>query len=212
MKLYHGTNEQFDDFKLPYEPVNYEYYGPALFFSSNYDVARHYGEKVIEIEIPDSAIDVRVDANGDVIRCVDGVPEMIKNGGIIAIENVIDANRYGLQFKHFDLPDTEIGEYKYFHYYTLNNKLLTKVEMECETKKLDSAGIAYKKSYDKILRKYHVYTLNHLTEEQAMAAFNAGADVKKGMCKTPETATTVIFAGEKALEILNSAKNGKKQE
>ena len=211
MKLYHGTNEQFDDFRLPHEPVNYEYYGPALFFSSNYDVAKYYGHQVIEVDIPDSVIDVRVDAKGEVIRCVDGVPEMIKTGGIIAIENVLDANLYGRQFQHFDLPDTEVGEYKYFHYYILNNKWKTKQEMDDETNKLDSAGIAYKKSYDKILRKYHIYTLNYLTKEQAIAAFNAGADVKKGMCKTPETATTVIFAGQKALDILNFVKNAKKQ-
>lgn len=44
-----------------------------------------------------------------------------------------------------------------------------------------------------------------------MAAFDAGANVKKIMRLTPETATTVIFAGEKALEILNSAKNAGKR-
>lgn len=212
MKLYHGTNEQFDDFKLPYEPVNHEYYGPALFFSSNYDVARHYGEKVIEIEIPDSAIDVHVDAKGDGMKFVAGVREMIKNGGIIAIENVFDSNLMGAQVKHFDLSDTEFGEYKYLDCYALNYKMHTKKEMEAETKKLDSVGIAYEKSYDKFLKKYLIYTLKFLTEEQAMTAFNAGADVQRSMRKTPKTATTVIFAGEKALEILNSVKNGKKQE
>lgn len=37
MKLYHGTEEHFEDFKLPSECVRHEYYGPALYFSSNYD-------------------------------------------------------------------------------------------------------------------------------------------------------------------------------
>lgn len=54
MKLYHGTEEHFEDFKLPYECVRHEYYGPALYFSSNYDVAKYYGSRIIEIEIPDS--------------------------------------------------------------------------------------------------------------------------------------------------------------
>lgn len=75
MKLYHGTEEHFEDFKLPYECVRHEYYGPALYFSSNYDVAKYYGSRIIEIEIPDSAINVHVDAKGDAMKFVAGVRE-----------------------------------------------------------------------------------------------------------------------------------------
>lgn len=212
MKLYHGTEEHFEDFKLPYECVRHEYYGPALYFSSNYDVAKYYGSRIIEIEIPDSAINVHVDAKDDGMKFVAGVREMVNNEGIIAVENVCDYNLEGAQTKAFDVTETEFGEYKYFCQYNLENRFYkTKKEFEAETQKLDKAGVPYKTSYDKILRKYSIYTLKALTEEQAMAAFDAGANVKKIMRLTPETATTVIFAGEKALEILNSAKNAGKR-
>lgn len=204
MKIYHGTNSEFNSFKLPEEVVDHEYYGPALYFTTSYDVAKYYGSRVIEMEIDDSLIAKVIDANSKGIKYVSNeLKDAINIGGVIAVENVFDSELSGAQCEHLSIYEKS-DEYKYFNNYIISMHGLSKKKANEIKDKLSAIGVNSFVSKEFMGKTYHLFDFGKITDEQAKAVHEAGIPIKKVMCRTPSTATTVVFAGDKGLKILNS--------
>lgn len=205
MKLYHGTTFEFSAFELPCEAVNHEYYGKAIYFTSDYDTAKYYGNRMIEIEIDDDVISDIVDAGGKGMKHVaDTVTDLVKKGGIIAVNNVTDYNREGAQCKYFDLGESDCGEYKHFIDYRVFISVARKSEANKAAEKINALGVRANISKSIVTGKYDIFVNQRLSDEQAMSLYNAGIRITKCMAHAAPVATTVIFAGDAALELLNS--------
>ena len=216
MKLYHGTDEDFDVFKLPTEGVNHEYFGKAIYFSTNRDTAKYYGRNVIEIDISWTVFTTSIDAHKMAMRRIDGIRDIIKVGGIIEVNNICDNTLEGLQGKCIPLYGQYDSEtYPYLGGY---GAFLTKPTQKKEAEKrlalLKSVGLRpfmtdNTPSYAKFCGMPRTYIVDVFDEfislNQAEKLYAAGWDIGKTCLRTPSTATTVIFAGNHGLDVLNSA-------
>lgn len=205
MKIYHGTNSIFSKFRLPKEAENHEYYGEAIYFSTDYDTAKYYGDRVIEMEIFDDIIDITIDAEGKGIKQLSHiVTGLIKKGGVIAIKNIADYNMQGAQCRYFDFDETDFGEYKYHVDYRVYLSSLKKSEANRMMNVIRSLGIHADMSKSVVTGKYTIYVNEPISDDKALALNNAGIHVTRCMQKASPRGTIVIFAGEDALGILNS--------
>ena len=203
MKLFHGTSAEFTNFELPKEVIQHEYYGEALYFSDNFSVARYYGKRVIEIDIPETVITLTIDAGGKGMKKIGGLREMVKVGGVIEIKNVVDYNLDGAQVKQFALDAEDCGEYLYFLDFVLPIMKMSKTVASKTVSILNECGINATMLVNHPLGGYNLYVNGSISEEQARLALSKGVTVLKAMQKTPKTATTVIFAGEQGIDVLH---------
>ena len=205
MKLYHGTSAIFTSFVLPKECICHEYYGPAIYFSTDYDTAKYYGDSVIEIELDDDLIDKVLDAHGHGIKALSNVLiKEIENGGIIAVNNCADYNLEGAQCRYFDIDDYDCADYKHFIGFMVNVEFRKKEEANKIASIMEDLGVKAFVSRSVVNRKYRVYNVGSISEDVARMLKNAGVAIQKGVQKSAPVATTVIFAGDRGLDILNS--------
>lgn len=205
MKLYHGTSSNFSAFELPKKAVNHEYYGEAIYFTTDYDTAKYYGDRIVEIEIEDDVVNSVVNANGKGMKHVsDVVTDLVKKGGVIAVNNVADYNFEGAQCMNFGFESVDFGEYKHLVDYRIYLSFSKKSEANRIASLINKHGARANVSKSTITGKYTVYLIGRISDDIAMDLYKNGIGVEKVMQKSAPVATTVIFAGNDALELLNS--------
>lgn len=205
--IYHGSDQDFD--KLSLDKVDdflkndqgHEYFGRALYFSENRDVAKYYGKNIIEAKLRESMIDQTIDALGQPLREIDSeIKRFIPKGGIIKVENVADANMQGSLHETFDYGENgdEVFKYPAGIYLWEELKLDGEKGRREEVKKiLEDIGVRYFESGADVIT-----TFGEPSEEQARQMSDKGLSVYQQFRRTPSTATTYIVAGEKGLEKL----------
>lgn len=199
--VHHGTLEDFDQFKLPTEDeARHEYYGKAIYLSDSEDVAKGYGDRVISKDIPDSMVDKVIDAKGGLMREIEGLTDIVKEGGIIRVDNVQDKNLVGAQVKDFKYGEEGDDAYKYpktIHSSTTVKRLSPKMKEMINEAKSKGVDLDASKGVfgTTIMKKRN----QPLTPKEAEIMQEIGFDVTQQFGRTPETASTYIIAGDEAL-------------
>lgn len=203
MRIFHGTDCDFCEFKLPSTPTNHEYYGAALYFSSSKAVAGYYGSRIIELNISRSYIDLTIDAQGLGMKSVSDLRNAINAGGIIEVTNIDDANLMGNQTKQFPYECCDYEEYIYPTGYYIPK--MTKKMADLCARHLEIMGLhPFIHKYRWERKPYLIYSVPQLTDDHAAQLSALGIPIMKMMRRTPSTATTIIFAGQKSVDFLNN--------
>jgi hypothetical protein len=208
--IYHGTFFKVNKLSTKNVQNNHrhEYYGNALYFSSNFDIANYYGEKIykdeplfhkkqiFKLNVNDSDF-VIIDAKKQPIRNVgDKLKELLKKGRNVLIKNVADANYAGRQSKWMDLNQSD-AEYKYL------NACYVRQEYTILTKKLkeliESAEKIGVRIHSGGMFKTKYLTSANLTLTQAKKLEKLGFKVYKVSSRTPDYSDTYVIQDEKLL-------------
>jgi len=117
MTVYHGTDRNIDNLDvnvITEENANYEYYGKALYFTDNIELAKCYGSNIFELDITDYEF-MEVDANFKPIKDIsDVIVKLINEKKNIKLTNVSDRPQGKYDYKMLSMKDF-INEKKYIH-------------------------------------------------------------------------------------------------
>lgn len=196
--IYHGTNKDIDILDVNKIEYTHQYYGDAIYFTSNYDVAKYYGRNIFILNKNIINFDIILDANENGINEVGlDIKNAIKNKKNIIVENVFDSNILGTQCKSFNINDMDVYDYKYISNYYLKQKikrLTPKIKNMINLAK--NKKIDIKIEYNNIFKEKYITTLhsiNSLSKKDAFILNDIGFDVLKSMCLTPKIQTTYII-------------------
>lgn len=208
--IYHGTFLKLNKLSSANVETNHrhEFYGNAIYFSDNFDVANYYGEKIYKVEedyhekkifklsVNDADFTV-IDAKKQPIRNIaDKLKEHLKKGKNVLVKNTSDANMAGRKSKDLELDEVS-KEYKYLSQYVIRQEytILTKKNKEL----IEAAEKLGVKVYSGGMFKTKYLTATIPTLMLARKLKKIGFKVFKICGVTPEYANTYVIQDDKLL-------------
>ncbi len=213
--IYHGTFFKVKKLSAKEAIINnqYEFYGHAIYFSDNYDVANAYANAVYVNEpnfhksqifklVVDPSNFVILNGKGEAIKMLKTrLEKLIKQGKNILVKNVADNNRYGNNGVRIGIYESN-PEYKYVQQYNLDHefKVLTP-KLKSMIAQAENEGVkteifsGYTYSSKRILRRGNM----PLTLSEAKKLDKIGLNVYKFASRAPKTSSVYVIQDEKIL-------------
>lgn len=209
--IYHGTFFKIDHLSTKKTSKNnrHEYYGEAIYFTDNIDIAIGYSKKIFSeeegfykeqlfiLEVDENNF-VKIDAKGQVIRTLsDKIEELISKKKNIIVKNVRDGNRNSSLTKWMNINETD-EDYKYLDGYVLKHNY-KRLSPKLKKMILDakSVGVTIETSVWKTIENKGN---EKITKQQAIELDKIGLKVWKLCSRGPDFSNTYIITDNKLLK------------